>query len=441
MPIASELCDISDGAEAALESREETIAVRWSAARKVRVRRCEHGPVLSDSVFYHVPGARFALRWVGHRASDEFTAMLALNRARNWDEFKAALKGFAVPGQSMVFAGGSGDIGQALAAWVPEDMPAAPEDLIAPCAGKAWNTFLKADRLPSWHNPPSGFVVSANNRPDTEMVIGRLFSSGDRAGRISAILRQASNIDCSLLARLQQDVESASARKLAFRLAQIARAESSEHLSAPIVRILSMFEVWDGNYAADSQAPAAFELVLFHFTRLFLSREVLAAYSAAWALRDLIRSEVEACDEQLIRPLVLKAFRRAARSLRWRDWGQLHRLRIGHPLGLLPLAGRRYRYFDLPTAGGSETVMKTANGLSGGRHAARFGSNARHVSKLSDIDSNYFVLLGGQDGWFGSTTFADQILLWRRGEYIQTPFQPEAVRRAFPFVTELIPGG
>ena len=441
--IASELCDISDIAEAALESREETIAVRWPAGRKVRVRvrTCEHGPVLSDSVFYHVPGARFALRWIGHRASDEFTAMLAINRARNWDEFKAALKDFAVPGQSMIFAGGSGDIGQALAAWVPKDMPAAPGDLIIPGGGDAWNAFLIADCLPSWYNPPSGFVVSANDRPDTELVIGRLFSSPERAGRIAAILRQAPNIDFSLLARLQQDVEAASARKLGSRLAQIARAKSSERLSAPIARILSIFEAWDGNYDGDSQAPAAFELVLFHFARLFYPREVLAAYSAAWALRDLIRSDVETSNELLIRPIVLQALERAAKSLRSRNWGQLHRLRLDHPLGLLPLAGQRYRYFDLPAAGGSETVMKTANGLSGGRHAVRFGSNARHVSRLSDIDFNYFVLMGGQDGWFGSTTFADQIPLWRRGEYIQVPLQPETVRRAFPFVTELIPAG
>jgi penicillin amidase len=439
--IASELCDISHMPEAALESREETIAVRWSAPRKVKVRNCRHGPVLSDSVFYRVPGARFALRWVGHRATGEFTAMLAVNRARNWNEFKTALRGFAVPGQSMSFAGGAGDIGQALAAWTPENMPAAPEDLIAPCAGETWSAFLTADRLPSWHNPPSGFVVSANSRPDTEFVIGRLFSSRDRAGRISAILRQASTIDFPLLARLQQDVESASARKLCSRFVQMARAKSSERLSAPAARILSVLSAWDGAYDVDSQAPAAFELALYHFARLFYPREVLAAYSAAWALRDLIRSDVEASDEALIRPLVLQAFARAARSLRSRNWGQLHRLRIDHPLGLLPLAGRRYRYFDLPAAGGSETVMKTANGLPAGRHAVRFGSNARHVSKLSDIDFNYFVLLGGQDGWFGSTTFADQIPLWRRGEYIQVPLQPEAVGRAFPFVTELIPAG
>jgi len=125
--------------------------------------------------------------------------------------------------------------------------------------------------------------------------------------------------------------------------------------------------------------------------------------------------------------------------LRSRTWGQIHRLRIDHPLGLLPLAGGRYRYFDFPTSGGSETVMKTANGLTGGRHAVRFGSNARHISKLSDVDENYFVLLGGQDEWFGSTTFADQVPLWRQGKYIQVPLQLETVRRSFPFLTEISP--
>ena len=135
----------------------------------------------------------------------------------------------------------------------------------------------------------------------------------------------------------------------------------------------------------------------------------------------------------------MKALKRTARSLRSRTWGQLHRLRIDHPLGLLPLAGRRYRYFDFPASGGSETVMKTANGLTGGRHAVRFGSNARHISKLSDSDETYFVLLGGQDGWFGSTTFADQISLWREGKYIQVPLQLETVRSSFPFLTEISP--
>jgi penicillin amidase len=306
-------------------------------------------------------------------------------------------------------------------------------------AASARSHFHTADSLPSWHDPPAGFVVSANNRPDTKLAIGRLFSSPDRAARITAVLRNASTIDFPLLASIQRDVQADSAKKLGARLAQIARAGSPEALAPRLGRIVSLLEGWSGEYEAASQAPAAFEMLLFHFCRLYYPHRVLSAYSAAWALRDLIRSDIETADETRIRPVVLKALKRTARSLKSRSWGQLHRLRIDHPLGLLPLAGRRYRYFDFPTSGGSETVMKTANGLTGGRHAVRFGSNARHISKLSDSDENYFILLGGQDGWFGSTTFADQVSLWREGKYIQVPLQPETVRNSFPFLTELCP--
>jgi penicillin amidase len=73
--------------------------------------------------------------------------------------------------------------------------------------------------------------------------------------------------------------------------------------------------------------------------------------------------------------------------------------------------------------------MKTAHGPVRGRHNVLFGSNARHVFDLSDPDGNYFVLLGGQDGWIGSTTFLDQLPLWRSGSYVKVPLRLEAVGR------------
>ena len=67
------------------------------------------------------------------------------------------------------------------------------------------------------------------------------------------------------------------------------------------------------------------------------------------------------------------------------------------------------------------------------------GSTARHFSDLGNLDVNWFVLLGGQDGWAGSTTMADEVALWRRGEYILVPLRVETVRERFPFLTELHP--
>jgi penicillin G amidase len=432
---ASELCDISDIAESALESHRETIAVRWGRSRTVRVRRCGTGPVLSDSAFYRSEGGRLALRWVGHEPSDEITAMLGVSRARNWQDFKAALDAFAVPGQNMIFADVAGNVGHALAARVPKDAPAMPEDPVA-SANREWNGFLTASSLPSWYNPDGGFAVSANNKPDTETVVGRFFSSPHRFERIMAVLSQAPAADFPLIAGLQQDVVAPSASKLAARLAQIAKSATAPALPPESTELVHLLESWNGAYDADSRAPAAFELLLYHFANIHYSQQTLAAYASGWMLRGLLGADIETADVSHSRPAVLLALQRAAKSLKDREWGQVHRLRLDHTLGLFP-AGRRYRFFNLPVSGGSETVMKTANSLADRAHAVRFGSNARHISKLADIDANYFVLLGGQDGWFGSTGFADQVPLWRRGEYIQVALQPEKVAQAFPFVTRL----
>jgi len=83
--------------------------------------------------------------------------------------------------------------------------------------------------------------------------------------------------------------------------------------------------------------------------------------------------------------------------------------------------------------------MKTAHALTDRRHGTRYGSVARHISDLSDHDRNYFVILGGQEGWPGSTTFLDQVSLWQRGEYIAVPLQLKTARASFEHVTELIP--
>ena len=122
----------------------------------------------------------------------------------------------------------------------------------------------------------------------------------------------------------------------------------------------------------------------------------------------LIRDDVAGADESALAPVLVAALDKAAEAAEgFTGWGDMHRLGLAHPLSFLPLIGSRYRFADLPAAGSRSTVMKTAHALTGERHFTRYGSNARHISDLSYDDRNYFVLLGGQDGWFGSTTFMD----------------------------------
>ncbi len=84
--------------------------------------------------------------------------------------------------------------------------------------------------------------------------------------------------------------------------------------------------------------------------------------------------------------------------------------------------------------------MKTAHGLTNRQHSASYGSVARHISDLKDPDGNYFALLGGQDGCFGSANFTDQVALWQRGEYVVLPLRPSSAAESFRHCTVLLPG-
>ena len=108
-------------------------------------------------------------------------------------------------------------------------------------------------------------------------------------------------------------------------------------------------------------------------------------------------------------------------------------------LALLPVVGHRFEFADDPVGGSSDSLMKSAHPSTDQRHRASYGANARHVSDLSDMDRNWFVLLGGQDGWLNSSTFLDQVPLWREGRYIEIPLRIESVRERFAHRMELKP--
>ena len=93
--------------------RTETIEVRGADDVELRVRETAHGPLISDvsSEFATVganaptdePGDRgsgyaVALAWTALDPAPTADAILGLNRASDWDEFREAASDFAVPG-------------------------------------------------------------------------------------------------------------------------------------------------------------------------------------------------------------------------------------------------------------------------------------------------------------------------------------------------------
>jgi penicillin amidase len=443
---SSELVDLHSVAADRIARRTETIAVRWWPDSELEVRDSPWGPVVSDAPHLEGTGGPYALRWTGHRASDEVTAMLQVARAGSFDEFRAALRGFAVPGQNMLYADAAGNIGQVMAVRLPDRPEGPPADLVLPpdVVTAAWAHMVGTEDLPDSLNPAAGFLGSANNRPaEANVPIGHFFSPDDRVDRMAALLESHPAMGVDDVSRLLRDVYMESSVALRDLFVDKLRALGMAEPADPVARrAVEAMVAWDGVYDAAARGPVAFELFRAGFTTAFYEDALGASDWEAFAnfarIKSLMREDIERASGAAVQAALQAGLDAAAKSFgKYASWGEIHRLSLSHPLGMIPVVGRRFRFADLPASGSSDTLMKTAHGLVEGRHTASYGSTARHISDLADPDANRFVLLGGQDGWLNSSTFLDQVPLWREGRYIQVPLRPDAVRACFGHRTVL----
>jgi len=421
---ASDLIDVSGET---LDERVVSLRVRGTGTRTLTLRRSVHGPVVSDGMLLRYP-TPLALRWVGHTPSDEIGAMLGVMRAGNSEAFAAALQDFAIPGQNMLHATVDGHVGHLLALAAPRRPATAPADLVLPPeAAGTWNDLAHTSEFFNHLDPASGVVASANDEPPPgDVPAGFFFSPPDRVQRLRALLG-AGLLDLEDMARTQTDVQGRieTVRAVAERL--------------PDHPARTMLLAWNGCYDIGSKGAVLFEALMADLAGRLPEQAKLRPLTAIWTGRRLLAQEVLALDDATLRPLAIAAMDAATALLRRQgSWGKLHRMRIRHYFGMAPLVGWRYRFGAYGAAGGNDTLNKTGHGPVRGRHGVSYGASARFLADMADPDANRVVLLGGQDGWLGSDSFADQVPLWRRGDTVALPLRVETAR-GWPHVSVVRP--
>jgi len=446
--LSSGFYDVSAVDAEEIAVRQEPLKVDGAKEVTFAVRETRWGPIVTDLPQFDELGLPdTALRWMGHLPSDETSAMLAANRATSFAEFRQAFATFAVSGMNMLYADVNGDIGQVQAVRLPRRPNEVPKDIVSrPEAVESnWDSFVDATSLPALLNPEAGYLASANNRPPPgEVPVGVFFSTNDRVERIGEILGRDGEIGLAELKALQQDVYMASSVELrdAFlvRIEELGVAGSADRRERALLRDLA---AWDGNYDADSSGALAFELLRRGFLRAYYS-ETFSGSEDLSGVTDVVGGEYRVLadlredDPAALRPALDAALAWAAReAAKWPDWGAVHRLELVHPFAAIPLVGETYRFGNRPVGGSVQTLAKSGHRPGGDDFLPTHGATARFLADLSDLDSNYAVLVGGQDGWLNSATFLDQMPLFLAGQYIRMPLRPETARRGAAWVMEL----
>lgn len=104
-----------------------------------------------------------------------------------------------------------------------------------------------------------------------------------------------------------------------------------------------------------------------------------------------------------------------------------HRLRLQHPLGVIPGLSRIANRGPYPMPGDPDTVWQTSQYNNPANSHAMVGPSHRNVVDLADVDRSAAVLCGGQSGHPASPHYADQVSMWRRGDVRPAPFTRPAI--------------
>ena len=439
-----------------LTVRTEEIRVRGEdQPRTITVRTSRHGPLLSDvdpqlARMGAGGGAptresyAVALSWVASQPGRTMDALLGLDRARNFTEFRAAAKLLDAPSQNLVYADTSGNIGYQLPGVVPV-RGAGDGRLPAPGwdASYDWVGRVPFEQLPYVYNPPAGYIVAANQPVIGDQYAPRLganYSYGWRSQELVDRLGDAGPLTLDAAEQLFYDDTVRFAADLVPTLLRVKVADPW------VAEGQQTLVGWDYSAAPDSAAAAYFNVVFHNLLKATfrdeLPEELWPTGGDRWfaVVAQLIQQpdspwwddvstpgRVERRNDILL--AAMTSARKELTSLMARDtgkwqWGHLHRVTLrNQTLGNsgVGLVERIFNRGNYQVGGGPGVVNALSYDTTKG-YRVTTGPTMRMLVDLGNPDASRWVNQSGVSGHAYDDTYDDQLELW-------------ATNRTWPFVS------
>lgn len=363
-------------------------------------------------------GRMLALRWTATEQGFQFP-FVEINTAKNWTEFRTALKRFPGPGQNFVYADIDGNIGYQATGKLPIRTNYTGDLPVDGSSGEfEWQGYIPFEELPTAYNPPSGMIVTANQNPwpiSTTTRVNGQFAPPYRSAQIDARLRSKTKWKPEEMLSIQTDVYSGFLKFVAEATIQAAEKKNSTQESA-----LKILKEWNGQMSKDLSAPFIATLTYQHI-RLALAEKASPRKGAIYdyemapsAVEKLLRDRPKDWFDNW-NTVISQSFADAIEEgqriqgsdpAKW-QWGQYLQVNLQHPvLSRLPWAGK---YFQLPATamnGSSTTVKQTSR---------RLGPSMRFITDLSNWDGSFNNVTIGQSDHYFSGHFKDQWAAYLNG--------------------------
>jgi penicillin amidase len=422
-----------NGAWRKAEHRMERIGVKGQPDVVLDVLVTRHGPIVRRE------GTRgLALAWTILRGVGSSQSLLGLDLAANFQQFRAALSHQVGPVLNFAYADVDGHIGYQDTGAVPLR---ARGDGSVPVEGQddryEWRGNVPFDKLPHALDPPSGFIVTANNElvtPAYRPQLSTYFEPPFRVDRIARRLAAANGASPAAIGSIQADVFDYPRWRLAQTTARVLAASADPQLRA----LAPQLGAWNGMMDASSRTPTFVvledEALAQDVLASRLGSGLFANYDAHyWRIVPLLR--VLDGDKRLstigitraaVEGAIVRAARIAARKVgtssikgSWglERWGVRNAAIYRHPLSVKWFLG----FLSLPP------VAQPGSGFAVYAAKPDHGPSMRLVVDLSDFDRTSMLLTLGESGVYSDSHYDDQLDDYTDVRMVAVPFTPAAV--------------
>ncbi len=422
---------------------EEEIPVKGHDAPEMhRVIITRNGPLISEN-------PPVSLKWTAHRIeTSTVDAILRINRAGNWEQFKDALSSFSAPVQNIVYADTDGNIGFKTAGMLPvRKKGRGLEPKPGWDSAYGWEGFIPAEDLPELFNPPRGFIATANHKvagdgyPHTIAIDD---ASPYRMVRIMDVLSDNADLSLADMKALQTDRHNRHAEeRLPLFLARTKAhgTQFPDRYADSWKTALALLQQWSRSPESlpEKAAPAIYARWYLAFMEdvfrdkmgdeLYF-RFIDKGYVAFKALDYLLEKEESAWFDEELGFMMARSLQHAVDELSaamgpdpeaWR-WKDLQTISFEHVMGQNRLLAYFFNRGPFPYGGDYETVDRAAYSLNN-PFDVTFAAGLRFIVEM---DANgirsHAVLAGGQSGHFLSANYDDQIETWLEGGYYRAGF-------------------
>lgn len=385
------------------------------------------GPIVIDKSFPETPELlNHALKWELQNASNEFLTFLKLNKAKNYKDYREAIKGYSCPIQNFTFAGNDNTIainhqGKIPVRWAGEGRFV----LDGTKSSHVPTKYIPVDSLPQELNPLSNYVLSANQQPTNANYPYYYsgFYSKTRAIQINKMLQKENKFDIHKMQLMQLDNTNSFAVEA---LPVLIQKVNQEKLSALQKKELLALSGWKGTYNINDENAELYELwwknvqdytwdelINYAFYEKSPDENVLLGFIQKDP-NNVYFDKLGTSKKENASDIITEAFivsttgYNKMKKKGQTQWGDFNTVNIMHLTNIRALST-----MNLPSAGHPNTINATSKS---------WGPSWRMIVELGDRPKAYGIYPGGQSGNPGSKFYDNFINDWNHGKYYKLQF-------------------